>query len=81
MPKTRRTVRDDRDKLAGVREKVSHSRAVSDDAAATALETTERAITIGNALIERAAVRIRRNPIKSVLLAFGVGYVGTRLIR
>ncbi|MEO7093311.1 MAG: hypothetical protein ABI175_08680 [Polyangiales bacterium] len=46
-----------------------------------AIEVKDGAMTRGNALIERATDMIKANPLKSVGVAFGVGYIGMRLFR
>jgi ElaB/YqjD/DUF883 family membrane-anchored ribosome-binding protein len=84
MPKTNRPVRV-ADKAEGLREKAHHLVEQSQEAleavTTRAVDAQEQAIAKGHALLERVADQVRANPIRSVLVAFGVGYLGTRLIR
>ena len=45
------------------------------------IDVKDQAVTRGNALLDRATDFIRTNPLKSVGIAFGVGYLGMRLFR
>ena len=44
-------------------------------------DVKDQAFTRGHALMDRATDFIRENPLKSVGIAFGIGYIGMRLIR
>jgi ElaB/YqjD/DUF883 family membrane-anchored ribosome-binding protein len=48
---------------------------------AKVVEAKDEAITRGGDAIERMTDLIKANPIKSVAIAFGVGYIGMRLFR
>jgi ElaB/YqjD/DUF883 family membrane-anchored ribosome-binding protein len=63
-------------------------KAVVDTAEARAYAIKERAIEVkaeaisrGSAVIDRATAFIKANPFKAVGIAFGLGYVGMRLVR
>ena len=45
------------------------------------MEVKDQAVSRGNAFLDRATDYIRENPIKSVGIAFGVGYLGMRIFR
>jgi ElaB/YqjD/DUF883 family membrane-anchored ribosome-binding protein len=45
------------------------------------VEVKDQAMAKGNAFLDRATEMIRANPLKSVAIAFGVGYIGMRLFR
>ena len=45
------------------------------------IDVKEQAVTRGSAILDRAQEFIRANPLKAVGIAFGVGYLGMRLIR
>jgi ElaB/YqjD/DUF883 family membrane-anchored ribosome-binding protein len=46
-----------------------------------AMDVKQQAFDRGNAMVDRASTYIKANPIKSVAIAFGVGYIGMRLFR
>lgn len=52
-----------------------------DQIKARAMDVKDQAVTRGNALVDQASDFIRANPLKSVGIAFGIGYVGMRLFR
>lgn len=45
------------------------------------IEVKDQAVTKGNAYLDRTTDFIKTNPLKSVAIAFGIGYVGMRLFR
>lgn len=45
------------------------------------IEVKDQAMTRGNAVVDQATDFIKANPLKSVGIAFGVGYLGMRLFR
>ena len=45
------------------------------------VEVKDQAMAKGNAFLDRASETIKANPLKSVAIAFGVGYFGMRLFR
>ena len=45
------------------------------------VEVKDQALAKGNAFLDRASELIKANPLKSVAIAFGVGYFGMRLFR
>jgi ElaB/YqjD/DUF883 family membrane-anchored ribosome-binding protein len=45
------------------------------------VDVKEKAMARGNAFLDRATAMIKANPLKSVAIAFGVGYFGMRLFR
>jgi ElaB/YqjD/DUF883 family membrane-anchored ribosome-binding protein len=45
------------------------------------VEVKERAVARGGAFLDQVTTMIRANPLKSVMIAFGVGYIGMRLFR
>lgn len=45
------------------------------------MDVKDQAMTRGNAILDKVSEFIRANPLKAVGIAFGVGYVGMRLIR
>jgi len=45
------------------------------------VEVKDQAIAKGNAFLDSATAMIKANPIKSVMIAFGVGYIGMRIFR
>lgn len=45
------------------------------------VEAKEQAVTRGSDVLDRASAMIKTHPIKSVAIAFGVGYIGMRLFR
>jgi len=45
------------------------------------VEAKEQAVTRGSDVLDRASAFIKANPIKSVAIAFGAGYIGMRLFR
>lgn len=46
-----------------------------------AVEVKDQVLTRSNAVLDQATAYIRNNPLKSVGIAFGVGYIGMRLFR
>lgn len=46
-----------------------------------AVEVKDQVLTRSNAVLDQATTYIRDNPLKSVGIAFGVGYIGMRLFR
>ena len=67
-----------KDRVKGVvdqgHEKVDHLKA-------KVIDVKDQAMSRGNAIVDRASEFIRANPLKAVGIAFGVGYIGMRLIR
>jgi ElaB/YqjD/DUF883 family membrane-anchored ribosome-binding protein len=45
------------------------------------VEVKDQAMAKGNAFLDNATTMIRANPLKSIAIAFGVGYIGMRLFR
>jgi ElaB/YqjD/DUF883 family membrane-anchored ribosome-binding protein len=45
------------------------------------VEVKEQAMAKGSAFLDRATTMIKANPLKSVAVAFGVGYIGMRIFR
>ncbi|HEU4732838.1 MAG TPA: hypothetical protein VFT22_33315 [Kofleriaceae bacterium] len=45
------------------------------------VDAKDQAFTRGNDVLDRAAAIIKANPLKSVAIAFGAGYIGMRLFR
>ena len=45
------------------------------------VEVKDQAMSRGGAILDRTTDFIKANPLKSVAVAFGVGYVGMRLFR
>ncbi len=64
-----------------VRGIVGHGQEKVDQLKSRVMDVRDQAVSRGNALIDRAADYIRANPLKSVGIAFGVGYLGMRLLR
>ena len=52
-----------------------------DQIKAKAIDVKEQAMTRGNALLDQTCDLIKAHPLKSVGVAFGVGYIGMRLLR
>lgn len=46
-----------------------------------AMDVKQQVFDRGNAVVDRTTTYIKANPIKSVAIAFGVGYIGMRLFR
>ena len=46
-----------------------------------AVEVKDQVLTRSNAVLDQATTYIRDNPLTSVGIAFGVGYIGMRLVR
>jgi len=46
-----------------------------------AVEVKDQVLIRSNAILDQATTYIRDNPLKSVGIAFGVGYLGMRLFR
>jgi ElaB/YqjD/DUF883 family membrane-anchored ribosome-binding protein len=45
------------------------------------VEAKEQVMAKGSAFLDRATATIKANPLKSVAIAFGVGYIGMRIFR
>lgn len=45
------------------------------------VEVKDQAMAKGNALLDNVTTMVRANPLKSVAIAFGVGYLGMRIFR
>lgn len=45
------------------------------------VEAKEQVMARGGAFLDRATALIKANPLKSVAIAFGVGYLGMRIFR
>jgi ElaB/YqjD/DUF883 family membrane-anchored ribosome-binding protein len=45
------------------------------------VDAKDQAMARGSAFLDQATSLIRANPLKSVAIAFGVGYIGMRLFR
>lgn len=45
------------------------------------VEVKDQAFAKGSAFLDRATNLIKENPLKSVAIAFGVGYIGMRIFR
>lgn len=45
------------------------------------IEVKDQAMERGNALLDRSTDYIKENPLKSVAIAFGIGYLAMRLFR
>jgi ElaB/YqjD/DUF883 family membrane-anchored ribosome-binding protein len=45
------------------------------------IDVKEQAMDRGNALLDKSTDYIKENPLKSIAIAFGVGYVAMRLFR
>lgn len=73
------------DKLDSIKEKargiVDQGQEKASEIKAKVIDVKDQAVTRGNALLDRATDFIKANPLKAVGIAFGVGYVGMRLIR
>ena len=72
-------------RIEGIKESVKgfveKGGARADEIKTRVIEVKDQAMTRGNAFVDRAGDFIKANPIKSVGLAFGLGYVGMRLFR
>lgn len=72
-------------KMDAIKERVSglvdQGHVKVDQLKAKAIDVKDEAMTRGNKLVDRTADFIRANPLKSVGIAFGVGYLGMRLFR
>jgi ElaB/YqjD/DUF883 family membrane-anchored ribosome-binding protein len=73
------------DKLGAIKDRVKglvdSGEAKVDQLKHKAADVKDQAFTRGNAMLDRATDFIRTNPLKSVGIAFGVGYIGMRLFR
>ena len=73
------------DKLGTIKERVRHvvdqGQEKVGNLKTRVIEVKDQARTRGNAFVDRATMFIRANPLKSVGIAFGVGYLGMRLLR
>ena len=45
------------------------------------VEVKDQAMAKGNVYLDRTSELIRANPLKSVAIAFGIGFIGMRLFR
>jgi ElaB/YqjD/DUF883 family membrane-anchored ribosome-binding protein len=45
------------------------------------VDVKDRAMERGNVYLDRVTEMIKENPIRSVAIAFGIGYIGMRLFR
>lgn len=45
------------------------------------IDVKDQAMDRGNALLDKSTDFIKANPIKSVVIAFGIGYIAMRLVR
>lgn len=73
------------DRLGSIKESVKNvvgqSQEKVDQIKSRVVDAKDQAVTRGNALLDRATEFIRANPLKAVGIAFGVGYIGMRLLR
>ena len=60
---------------------VDHGHEKVDQIKTRVIDVKDQAVTRGSALIDRATDFIKANPLKSVGIAFGAGYIGMRLFR
>lgn len=71
--------------MEGIKEKakvlVDQSHDKVDQIKNRVLSAKDQAMSRGNVYVDRATTFIRANPLKAVGIAFGVGYLGMRLIR
>ena len=72
-------------KLDSLKEKakdiVDHGSEKVDHIKHRVVEVKDQAMAKGNAFIDDVTGLIKANPLKSVAIAFGVGYIGMRLFR
>ncbi len=45
------------------------------------IDVKDQAVDRGNAVLDRSTDYIRENPLKSVAIAFGIGYIAMRIFR
>jgi len=45
------------------------------------IDVKDQAVTRGSAVLDKTTDFIKANPLKSVAIAFGIGYIGMRLFR
>jgi len=73
------------DKLGAIKDKVKglvdQGEEKVDQIKHKVIDAKDQAVTRGSAILDRATEFIRMNPMKSVGIAFGVGYIGMRLFR
>lgn len=73
------------DRLDSIKEKarglVDQGQEKAHDLKVKMIDAKKTAVTRGNALLDRATDFIKANPLKAVGIAFGVGYLGMRLVR
>jgi ElaB/YqjD/DUF883 family membrane-anchored ribosome-binding protein len=73
------------DKLDSIKEKarglVDQGQEKAAELKSKVIDVKDEAVTRGNALLDKATDFIKANPLKAVGIAFGVGYIGMRLIR
>ena len=66
---------------SGIRGLVEHGQDQVHSLKKRVVETKDQALTKGSAYIDRAIELIKAHPLQAVGLAFGVGYIGMRLVR
>lgn len=73
------------DKLDSIKERarglVDQGQEKATEIKAKVLDVKDEAVTRGNALLDSTTKLIKANPLKAVGIAFGIGYIGMRLIR
>ena len=73
------------DKLDSIKEKarglVDQGQEKASEIKAKVIDVKDEAVTRGNVLLDKATDFIKANPMKAVGIAFGIGYIGMRLIR
>lgn len=71
--------------MEGIKEKakvlVDQSHEKVDQLKHRVMSAKDTAVSRGNVYMDRATTFIRANPLKAVGIAFGIGYLGMRLIR
>lgn len=72
-------------KLDAIKDKASHlveeGRERVDQIKHRVVDVKDQAMARGNQFVDQATSFIQANPLKSVAIAFGVGYIGMRLFR
>jgi ElaB/YqjD/DUF883 family membrane-anchored ribosome-binding protein len=73
------------DKLGAIKDKVKglvdQGEEKVDQIKHKVIDVKDQAVTRGSAVLDRAETFIRANPLKAVGIAFGIGYLGMRLLR
>lgn len=73
------------DKLGAIKDKardlVDQGHEKVDQLKSRVIDVKDQAVSRGNVLVDRATEFVRANPLKSVGIAFGIGYIGMRLFR